>query len=405
MDDNAARALRWLDPVLTALPDLTDRHSGRLLRLENDLTEVLTAADHHTTASMRLLAVRRRMAERGRTTSTTAEHTPATAVAEVLAGFVCGFHDLDLRDAVGAGHGRMILRHGTDLVRRRWASRLGAGDLVGIAATERHGGSRLQGITTRATPMPGGGWALDGEKCWVSRLREASAFVVFFKDPADRMSAAVIDADAPGIQRRPALPAGLAGWAWGSLSLTGVRIGEADLLGALGDGLAVFREHFAAFRPLAAATALGTAAGIHAQVTATLTARVTSGILPRLRDTALVTLGRTHAELNAALLAATASARLTAAGHPQADTWSRSVKATAVDAANKAVGELSLLVGASGFQTTSALAKARADLGGLLYADGIHDSLLRSVGRTLTTAASIPAQRSDPVAGERVHVA
>ncbi|MEU1630827.1 hypothetical protein ABZ746_37405 [Streptomyces sp. NPDC020096] len=56
---------------------------------------------------------------------------------------------------------------------------------------------------------------------------------------------------------------------------------------------------------------------------------------------------------------ALASARLAAAGHPWTDTWSRSAKATAVDTANRAVGELSLMVGAGGFQ-------ARADLGGLL---------------------------------------
>ncbi|MDH6574408.1 hypothetical protein P3T29_000023 [Kitasatospora sp. MAP5-34] len=156
----------------------------------------------------------------------------------------------------------------------------------------------------------------------------------------------------------------------------------------------MFREHFAAFRPLVAATALGTAAGIHAQVTSALTARVASGIVPRLRDTALVTLGRTQSELYAALLAALAGARLTATGHPQADTWSRSVKATAVDTANRAVAELSLLVGAGGLQAHSTLAKARAGLGGLLYADGIHDSLLRSGGRTLTTAARARARRT-----------
>ncbi|WP_035803943.1 hypothetical protein [Kitasatospora mediocidica] len=80
--------------------------------------------------------------------------------------------------------------------------------------------------------------------------------------------------------------------------------------------------------------------------------------------------------------------------HPQADTWPRSVKATVVDTANRAVAELSLLAGASGFQAHSTLAKARADLGGLLYADGIHDSPLRSAGRTLTTLARIPAPRT-----------
>jgi len=36
-----------------------------------------------------------------------------------------------------------------------------------------------------------------------------------------------------------------------------------------------------------------------------------------------------------------------------------------------------MLVGAGSFQAASPIAKAKADLG-LLYADGIHDALLRS---------------------------
>ena len=41
--------------------------------------------------------------------------------------------------------------------------------------------------------------------------------------------------------------------------------------------------------------------------------------------------------------------------------------------------------GAPGFAADSQLAKARRDLNGLLYADGIDDSLYRAVGRALIT--------------------
>ena len=61
------------------------------------------------------------------------------------------------------------------------------------------------------------------------------------------------------------------------------------------------------------------------------------------------------------------------------------------DTANPLVGKRPLPIGASGFQAGSRLSKARADLGGLLYADGIHDSLFRSAGRTLTSAAPDPS--------------
>ena len=110
-------------------------------------------------------------------------HPPGQpAVAQTLAQFVCGFHDLDLRDATGLGHGA-LLRRAPEPTRTRWLTRLAAGHLVGIAATERHGGSRIQEITTRAVPVGPHRWAITGEKVWVSRLAEASGIVVFFRDP------------------------------------------------------------------------------------------------------------------------------------------------------------------------------------------------------------------------------
>src|SRR5262245_45633841 len=76
---------------------------------------------------------------------------------------------------------------------RRWRDHLSRGDLVGIAATERHGGLRIREIATQA-PVGGGGWLITGEKVWVSRLVESAAFVVFFHDSANGISAGVVDA-------------------------------------------------------------------------------------------------------------------------------------------------------------------------------------------------------------------
>lgn len=44
---------------------------------------------------------------------------------------------------------------------------------------------------------------------------------------------------------------------------------------------------------------------------------------------------------------------------------------------------LAPLIGAAGFQRTHPIAKARADLTGLRYADGVHDSLYRSGGTSM----------------------
>jgi hypothetical protein len=68
------------------------------------------------------------------------------------------------------------------------------------------------------------------------------------------------------------------------------------------------------------------------------------------------------------------------------------------------VADLAPLLGAAGFMRRSAIAKARADLTGLLYADGIHDSLYRSGGLSLVrqawAAGSEPATRTEPAPHE-----
>jgi alkylation response protein AidB-like acyl-CoA dehydrogenase len=214
--------------------------------------------------------------------------------------------------------------------------------------------------------------------------------VVFFRDPDSRISAAVVDAAGCGLEREVIEPFGLGGWSWGVLRLHDVPVDPAtDLIGPAGAGLDVFRRHFARFRPLVTATALGTAAGVHTIVCDALAARQKVGVLSRIRDNALITLGRTHAEITAALLAAVVASRLAAAGHPHANLAAGVSKAAGVDIAHRAVADLAPLLGACGFQQRSPVAKARADLTGLLYADGVHDSLYRSGGLGLLRRQSI----------------
>jgi hypothetical protein len=66
----------------------------------------------------------------------------------------------------------------------------------------------------------------------------------------------------------------------------------------------LLREHFAHYRPLVAATALGAAAAVHDHTAALLDGRRQAGIITSVRDNALITVGRTWAQINAALLAA-----------------------------------------------------------------------------------------------------
>src|SRR5439155_5051123 len=156
--------------------------------------------------SRRLRLIRREIAARG-----WLDTAGQTSLLSVFAQFVCGYRDIDLRDTVGLGHGRLIATHGRPILVDRWVPRLAAGELAGIAITEPHGGSRPSETRTHAVPGSDGTWLITGRKTWISRLTEAAVFVVFFRDPGGRLAAAAIDATLAGLHRQPVAPTGLAG--------------------------------------------------------------------------------------------------------------------------------------------------------------------------------------------------
>lgn len=381
-------ALAWLEPLRSSVPELDTVAWAGLERFDAALDELCPAAPAPSDAaawSTWLLELRHKLAARGHRAPT----GPAGPLWQTLAQFLAGARDLDLRDCTGPGHGAMVLTHAPADTARTWRLRLRAGELVGIAATERHGGSRIREITTQARLGRGGRWRLTGEKYWVSRLTEAAAFVVFVRDPDGGISAVLIDPVDPRVDREVIEPFGLGGWGWGVLRLRDLSVDPGTaLLGAPGAGLEIFHQHFTRFRPQVTAAALGAAGGVHGLVASTLAARRGVGMLPRIRDNALITLGRTHAEITAALLTALTTTRLATAGHPGAELLARLGKAAGVDTAVRAVTSLAPLIGAVGFQRSHPVAKARADLTGLLYADGIHDSLYRSGGVSLLAACT-----------------
>ena len=409
-------AAEWLAPLLPGIAGLVELDARRLGRFEDALAGLLARYPagpgiEPRLRSKHLAQIRRELAVRGQLAlAVPAGHggCGGPAITQALTQFICGYYDADLRDSTGLGHGRLIALHASDTVRERWLPRLLAGDLAGIAITEPCGGSQVDAITTAATAHPDGTWTVTGTKTWISRLNEAAVFTVFFKDPAGRLTACVIDAAEVGLDRRPILPGGLSGWSWGELRLQDVELRPCDILGKPGEGMPLLREHFAYYRPLVAATALGVAAAVHDTVVAQLCARRSAGIIVRLRDNALITLGRAYAQINAGMLAVLTAQRLAESGDRRAEMWGCAIKAYAVDTACSAASDLALLAGASGFTATSPLRKADRDLHALLYADGIHDSLYRSAGHALTeprTAAAAPVQadRELSEAGNRLH--
>jgi alkylation response protein AidB-like acyl-CoA dehydrogenase len=400
MTSAVSGANHWLAPLMPGIRGVTALDARRMNSFERALGDILSAypigpSVEPQLRSQRLAMIRRELALGGHLGLAVPARDGGCdrpAVTQALMQFICGYHDADLRDATGLGHGRLIALHGTAPAREQWLPRLIAGEVPGIAITEPIGGSQVHAITTVATTRHDGTWTLTGTKTWISRLDEAAAFIVFFKDPSGRLTAGVIDAADGGLDRRTIQPCGMSGWAWGELRLADARLRPCDILGQPGDGMRLLREHFAHYRPLVAALALGVAAAAHDLVAAQLGRRLAAGDISRPRDNALVTLGRAYAQINAGLLAAFTAHRLAECVHARAEVWGCAIKAHAVDTAYTATSDLTLLVGAAGCTASSPLEKATRDLRALQYADGIHDSLYRAAGHALMKPARVTMQ-------------
>lgn len=99
----------------------------------------------------------------------------------------------------------MILRHGTEVQRRRWLPRLASGEWIGaFCLTEAHAGSDAAALRTRAVPVDGG-YRLRGSKAWITSGGEAHLYLVLARtDPtteagARGITAFVVERDAPGL--------------------------------------------------------------------------------------------------------------------------------------------------------------------------------------------------------------
>jgi alkylation response protein AidB-like acyl-CoA dehydrogenase len=302
---------------------------------------------------------------------------------QALIQFVCGYHNLDYRDVAHVGHGRMIALHGSEKQRKLWIPRMASGSLVGIAATEAQGGSRIQNIKTVARNI-GRAYFLTGEKVYISRIKEAEVFVVFFKFENDEtLSAALLNLSRKGVVTETWEPAGLRGWSWGKVVFENAQFAKQDILGMRGQGIAIFKEHFVYYRPMVAMATLGVAAAVLDQIVAHINLRISRKDMATPRDASLEIIANHYASINAAILFILCAIVQNAKAAPYSSLWSRAGKAWSVEQAYRAVSDLALLIGAGAFKADHFVSKALCDLRGFLLADGIHDALRRSVGRTL----------------------
>ena len=139
----------------------------------------------------------------------------------------------------------VITKFGSPAQRELHVPRLCAGEYAvgGFALSEAGAGSDPAGMTTRARRTERG-WALNGQKLWITSGTDAGLFVVWARTsdaPGARgVSAFLVPGDAPGVERgRPEEKMGLHGSTTTPLGFSDVELPGDALLGEEGEGFKI----------------------------------------------------------------------------------------------------------------------------------------------------------------------
>jgi alkylation response protein AidB-like acyl-CoA dehydrogenase len=302
-----------------------------------------------------------------------------SAADEAASQFAIGYLNLAMRDAVGLGHARMLQgQPGADC--GRVIALAEAGALVGVAVTEPSGGTNVSRLNTRAVPDPATGeWHIVGRKVWISRLDEASWWLVYLNSNSS-VQVGLVPANAPGLTRIPRRSSGFDEVSWGELCLDAVPLAYDMLLGG-DDGLTTFRRHFARWRLLVAAACCGAAAFLLDAAFHHLKYRFAQGRQPS--DLSLGRLGSCVTRVAmASEYVSMATSTWDRSGYLAAfsDLQGRRAKAFAVDVAIEAASEARLVLGAGSFAADSPVGRQSLSLEAFRFADGVQDSMYRAIG-------------------------
>ncbi|MDN3249541.1 MULTISPECIES: acyl-CoA dehydrogenase family protein [unclassified Streptomyces] len=217
-----------------------------------------------------------------------------------------------------------LLHFATYEQKGRWLPRVADGSvLLSIAVTEPLAGGHIGGIETTAEHI-GNQWVITGSKIHIGNSHLAGAHLVVARTAAaggstsQALTAFMVEADRPGLSvsdHRAGL--GLHGFSAGRLDLDHVRVPEDNVVGEIGQGLAVAQSSSILYgRPNLAAVSLG----IHEAVVDTTIARLKTrpryqgalSDLPVLRDR----VGGMEARLRAARILAYQAVHLLDQGLP-----------------------------------------------------------------------------------------
>jgi alkylation response protein AidB-like acyl-CoA dehydrogenase len=131
-----------------------------------------------------------------------------------------------------------ILFFGTQEQKTRYLPKLISGELVGAYALSESGsGSDALGASARATRLQGGGFALSGEKMWITNGGFADVFIVFAKVDGEHFTAFIVERGFSGVSTgNEEHKMGLHGSSTTPLLLQDAQVPAENLLGEVGKG-------------------------------------------------------------------------------------------------------------------------------------------------------------------------
>jgi alkylation response protein AidB-like acyl-CoA dehydrogenase len=163
-----------------------------------------------------------------------------------------------------------LLIAGTEAQKQRYLTGVAEGrQRAAFGLSEPQAGSDVMGMRTRGVPDAGGGggWVLNGSKCWMSGVREADWYTVFAKtkEPTSRahdsITAFIVERKWDGVEvGRTDHKMGVKGVDTGELVLTDVAVPAENVIGEVG-GFRLAMLGLNAMRPIVAARGIGLAEG------------------------------------------------------------------------------------------------------------------------------------------------
>lgn len=159
-----------------------------------------------------------------------------------------------------AGLIRLLVSWGSDEQQREYLDRLCDGAIGATAITEVNAGSDIQGITTCATPSPGG-FSVNGQKVHITNGPCADIFLLVCRVPAtigNGISLFIIDSNTHGVDRGACeIMMGNHTSPTGPISFADVFVRKQQLIGSLGQGLKILYRTIALDRALYAIACAG----------------------------------------------------------------------------------------------------------------------------------------------------